>query len=210
MKPILSLVVVLAASGILQAQNPHVGLTLNITVPTGEFYEKTYPPTSQVDAPQVEGYDVGIGGQFTLSFPVQRNLAIRLGFGGMSSRGANTATGYDQIYLRHNMFSISGDLQLFFEDAYLHRGTYVFGGVSANFERFERSYDDYWDYRSDIDISRKSRTGGTLGLGHTFYTSSGFKFITEISYNTSLSGRDSNIDAWPKTEFLKIGLGFVF
>ena len=150
----------------LQAQEPHFGFGLNLGFPTGDFRSKTYPPTGTVLVPQTDGYDVGIGGQFTISFPVDPKVAIRMNLGGQTTDGTNTAPDdADRINLRHQMFSLGGEVQVFpgTGSAYRHQGTYLLGGVSADFERFDRSFGTpNVDF---TDTTRKSRLGGTLGIG---------------------------------------------
>jgi len=197
----------------LQAQSPNFGFAFNVLVPSGQFRESVYPPSLDVSVRQLEGYDIGVGGQFTMSFPVQRNLAFRIGIDGTSTSGTNTASGYDTIHLRHTMFSLSGEWQFFFTDAYRHRGTFFAAGVSADFERFARSFEDGW-YKwdqnySEIDVSRKNRLGGIISFGHTFYGSL-FNFTTELSYHATLTNKDFERGDPPAVDFLRINFGFVF
>ena len=79
---------ILVSGSALKAQSPHYGFNLNLSFPTGAFSSTTYPAyldsfNNQVP-PQKETYDVGLGGSFTASFPMDRNLAIRLNLGGTS------------------------------------------------------------------------------------------------------------------------------
>ena len=213
MKPILSFALVLACVGPMQAQTNNFGLAFNLGAPFGDFREKTYAATFEVPVQQVEGYDIGYGGQLTMSIPLQKSLAFRLGLGGLSTRGTNTAIGFDTIYLRHNLFFLSAEAQIFFDDAYRHSGTYLVLGLSSNFERFERSFDDDWSYwysDRDRDVTRKSRMGGTIGIGHTFYSRYGLNFTTELSYHVTFTNRDINRMEPHPTDFLKFSFGFVF
>lgn len=196
------------AAGALGAQSPNYGLAISMGIPMGEFRETTYPPTTSVPVVQVEGYDIGIGGQFTMSMPLQKNLAFRFGISGMETEGTNTAAGYDTITLKHTLFSISGEIQVFFDDAYWHRGPYVVGGVSGDFERFERSFDYY--YWGVSDVTRKNRLGGMVGIGHTFGGGGGLKFMLEASLHSTLTGKNPELDEPPASDFLKIVFGFVF
>jgi len=214
MKPVLIFSLALACVGTLQAQSYNFGLAFNIGAPLGEFREKTYPATLDVLAKQAEGYDIGYGGELTMSIPIQKNLAFRVGLGGMTTKGTNTANGYDTIYLRHNMFFLSAEAQVFFDDAYNHSGTYLAFGISSDFERFERAFDDDWDYwdyyHSERDVTRKSRMGGTIGIGHTFYRGNGINFTTELSYHLTLTSKDINRGEPHAVDFLKIRFGLVF
>jgi len=202
----------LAPLSSLQAQPTNFGLAFNVLVPSGQFRESVYPPYGDVSVRQVEGYDVGVGGQFTMSFPVHRNLAFRIGIGGTATGGTNTASGYDTINLRHTMFQLSGEWQFFFSDAYRHRGTYFAAGISGDFESFARSFDDNWSsskWNSDLDVTRKSRLGGIISFGHTFHGSF-LNFTTEFSYHATLTSKDFDRGEPPAADFLRINFGFVF
>ena len=205
---------VLATIGSLHAQSPiHGNVNLYLSVPVGGFLETTYI-TPDVDVRQTEGYNIGFGGQLGIGFPLQKNVALRVVFSGMTTNGTNTATGYDTIYLRHAMFSLGADLQFFFDDAYRHKGTYIVTGISGDFERFERSFDDNRDWRwnstySEVDVSRKNRLGGTVGIGRTFYGSS-LNFTLELSYHTTLTNKDFDRGEPLAANFIKLNFGTVF
>ncbi len=209
-----ALVALIGTGSALQAQQPRFGVAFNLVMPTGDFNNKTYPPSGSVLASQNEGYDLGFGGQFTVSFPVDPKLAIRLDFGGQVTDGSNTAPGYDKINLRHTMFSVGGDLQIFTESAYRHRGTYFIVGLSADFERFERSFgnldDNYYDNYDDVDTTRKSRLGGNFGIGHTFGYDAGLRFTLEATYHKTLTGNDTAKNDPPNTDFVRVSFGCVF
>lgn len=210
----LLLPVLLASGAALHAQSPHMGFSLNLTIPTGEFASKTYPSyyspsAGYVIPPQKETYDVGLGGSFTVSFPVDRNLAIRLNLSGSAEDGTNRAPGEATINLRHSMFNLGGDLQIFPEGtAYRHRGFYFVAGLSADFEQFDRSFGDpLYDY---TDTTRKSRMGGSLGFGHSFGYDAGMRFTLEATYHKTLTSHDVDAGDPPATDFVKVGFGFVF
>ena len=193
-----------------QAQEPHFGFALNLGFPTGDFRNKTYPPTGAVTTPQTEGYDLGLGGQFTISFPVDPKVAIRMNFGGQSTDGTNSAPGYDRINLRHQMFSLGGEVQVFpgSGSAFRHQGTYLLGGVSADFERFDRSFGTP---NVDFTVStRKSRMGGTLGVGHAFGYDAFGRFALEGAFHKTLSGNNLSAGDPPSSDFVKLSFGWVF
>ena len=217
--PLLALALALPA----QAQSPHVGFGLTITAPTGSFNQTKYPAyvasNGDLIGTQNAGYDTGLGGYFTLSFPVDRTLAFRLNLNGNSEDGTNTATitptvgsAYsDRQNLRHSMFSLGGDVQIFLQGGALrHSGTYLVGGISADFERFDQGYGDLNDYyyynNSDISTERKSRMGGTFGFGHSFGRA--IKFNMEFTYHTSLTGK-GEMDP-PSATMARLGFGVVF
>jgi hypothetical protein len=223
MRPTASLLVlplILASGSVLKAQSPHIGFSLNLQFPTGEFASKTYPAYFSTSAartipPQKETYDVGLGGSFTVSFPMDRNLAIRLNLSGSAENGTNRAPGETTINLRHSMFNLGGDLQIFPQGtAFRHRGLYFVAGLSADFEQFDRSFGDinsgYYYYNYNVDTTHKSRLGATGGIGHSFGYDAGLRFTLEATFHKTLSG--NNVDAGdpPSTDFLKVGFGFVF
>lgn len=211
---LLALPLVLASGSALKAQSPHMGFSLNLLAPTGDFASKTYPAyySSKVDRvipPQKETYDVGIGGSFTVSFPMDRNLAIRLNLSGSAENGTNRAPGEDTINLRHSQFNLGGDLQIFPQGtAFRHRGLYFVAGLSADFEQFDRSFGDpLYDY---TDTTRKSRLGATGGIGHSFGYDSGMRFTLEASFHKTLTGNDTAAGDPPSTDFMKFSFGVVF
>ncbi len=215
---LLVLPLILASGSALKAQSPHIGFSLNLLVPTGEFASKSYraiDTTTGLPFIEKETYDVGLGGSFTVSFPVDRTLAIRLNLSGSAENGSNRAPGYTTINLRHSQFNLGADLQIFPQGtAFRHRGLYFVAGLSADFEQFDRSLGDltssyyYNDY--NVDTTRKSRLGGSLGLGHSFGYDSGMRFTMEATFHKTLTGNDVNAGDPPSTDFVKLGLGVVF
>jgi hypothetical protein len=217
--PLLTLPLILAAGPSLMAQSPHIGFSLNLVFPTGEFSSKNTPPyyTSGGDLvfDERETHDVGLGGSFTVSFPMDRTLAIRLNLSGSSENGASRATGFQTINLRHTQFNLGGDLQIFPEGtAFRHRGFYFLAGLSVDFEQFDRSYGDIQSnyYYSDypVDTTRKSRLGVTGGIGNSFGYDAGMRFTMEATFHKTLTGNDVNAGDPPSTDFVKLGFGFVF
>jgi hypothetical protein len=224
--PLLTLALALPA----QAQTPHVGAGLMINLPTGSLSQTRYPAYTETNGNlvgvQTAGYDTGLGGYFNLSFPVDRTLAFRLHLSGGAEDGTNTATissslptndpNYFSPYrdtqnLRHSMFSIGGDVQIFLQGGALrHSGTYLVGGVSADFERFDQGYGDLYDYYgntySDVSTERKSRMGGNVGIGHSF--GRGLKFNMEVSYHATLTGK-GEFDP-PAANMVRMAFGIVF
>lgn len=211
---LLPLLTLALAAPALQAQDFHPSITLDLVAPTGGFNSTTYAPTASVLTPQTETYDVGLGVDFGLSFPTSRVTAIRLNFAYNANTGTNTAPGYSTINLRHSQLSVGGDLQIFpGEGAWRHRGFYLLGGLSADFEQFERSFGNfsYWDnYYYGVDTTNKSRMGGELGLGNTFGGDAGPRFTMEVAYHTSLTGHDAAAGDPPATSFVRAGFGWVF
>lgn len=195
----------------LAAQDPHLGFGLNLSFPTGEFHSKTYPANSTVLSPQTEGYDLGLGAQFTMSMPIEQALAIRLNLNGQITNGTNTASGYEKFNLQHSIFSLGGDFQVFLNgSASRHRGTFLLAGLSADFERFDTSRGDF-SYHNDEEVvtERKSRMGGNFGFGHSFGFA-GARFTFEATYHKTLSGNDSGKLEPPSSDFTRVSFGWVF
>ena len=144
--PLLLLPLLLATGPVLLAQSPHMGFSLNLLVPSGAFASQSYPAYYSLSSgrtipAQKESYDIGLGGSFTVSFPVDRNLAVRLNLSGSQQNGTNRAPGESTINLRHSQFNLGGDLQIFpGGTAFRHRGLYFMAGLSADFEQFDRSF----------------------------------------------------------------------
>ncbi len=215
---LLVLPLILASGSALKAQSPHIGFSLNLLFPTGDFASKSYPPYYTTSGSLVlnekETYDVGIGGSFTVSFPMDRMLALRLNLSGSAENGASRAPGYTTQNLRHSQFNLGGELQIFPQGtAFRHRGLYFVAGLSADFEQFDRSYGDlstsyYNNY--DVDTTRKSRLGATGGIGHSFGYDAGMRFTLEATFHKTLTGNDISAGEPPSTDYLKLGFGFVF
>ena len=209
-----SLLALALAAPALQAQEVHPSFTIDLIAPTGDFNSKTYAPTASVLSPQTEAYDVGLGANFGLSFPASRTTAFRLNLAFNANEGTNQAPGYSTLNLRHSQFSIGGDLQIFpGEGAWRHRGFYLLGGLSADFEKFERSFGDfsYWDnYYYGVDTTNKSRMGGEIGFGNTFGGDAGGRFTIEVTYHTTLTSHDVNAGEPPATSYVRAGFGMVF
>ena len=208
------LILALGTTTAMMAQEPHVGFGINLGIPTGDFRSKTYPPTNDVPKGQTDGYDLGLGGQLTISFPVDPTFAMRLNFNGMSTNGTSTASGKPDLHLRHELFGIGGEMQFFLDRGALrHKGTYLFLGASADFERFDRSrnanFSDWWGDAS-TDTTRKSRLGGTAGLGHSFGYGAGNRFTLEVAFHKTLTGNDLAKREPPSADFMKVSFGWVF
>ena len=199
---------VLAAGSALQAQQPRFGFALNLGFPTGEFRSRDIPATSTTGK-QNEGFDAGFGGQFTISFPVQQAVALRMNFSAQGTSGSRTESGQGSRDLQHDLFSLGAEMQLFFNgSASRHKGTYLYFGPCADFERWDYTNDHYWD-NSYNTYDRKSRMGATAGLGHSFGYQTG-RFTMEMGFHKTLSGNDINRGDPPSSDFVKLSFGWVF
>ena len=208
-----ALTLAIGATSALMAQEPHLGFGINLGFPTGDFRSKTYPPTVAVPVQQLDGYDVGLGGQMTISFPVDPTFAFRLNFNSMSTSGTNTASGYRDLTLKHELFGIGGEMQFFLSGGALrHRGTFLLLGASADFERFDRSDSttSSWWGNTSTDTTRKSRLAGTAGIGHSFGYGGDTRFNLEVTFHKTLTGNDIARQEPPSADFVKVSFGWVF
>jgi len=198
------------------AQDPHFGVALDLVIPTGGFSSTTYPPTQNLPVPETKDYDLGLGAKFFISFPVDPKLAFRLEFMGQSETGQSRAEGYESLDLRHDLFGIGAEVEVFLGtgSAYRHKGTYLLGGITADFEKFSwnsgNSYYDTYGYYDNWDSQRKSRMGVLAGLGHSFGYGGGSRFTMEAVYHKTLTNHDINAGDPPSTDFLRLGFGWVF
>ena len=209
--PSLAILAVLATGApALQAQDPHFGFALNLSFPTGDFRTHSLPATGAT-GPQNEGFDAGFGGQFTISFPLDQAVAMRMNFGGQSTSGSRTEAGFSNQDLQHNIFSLGAEMQFFLAgSATRHRGTFIFMGPSLDFERWDYTHNSYWDsYWDTTTYDRKSRLGATFGLGHSFGYTRG-RFNLEFGFHKTLNGNDIQKGEPPSSDFAKLSFGWVF
>ena len=213
---LLTLPLILDSGSALKAQSPHMGFSLNLMIPTGDFASIKSPEIDSAGNLFIakETHDVGLGGSFTVSFPMDRNLAIRMNLSGSAENGSSRAYNYPTVNLRHSQFNLGADLQIFPQGtAFRHRGFYFVAGLSADFEQFDRGFGDLSSsyYNNDyVDTTRKSRLGANGGIGHSFGLDAGIRFTMEATFHKTLTG--NNVDAGdpPSTDFVKLGFGFVF
>jgi hypothetical protein len=215
MPRIFSLAALVALGAPLAAQDPHFGIGIALSVPTGALNSTSYPPSGSVTSPATESYDSTLGVQFTASFPMDRKTAIRLDLYGESSGGTNQAAGYQSFDLRHRLFSIGGEFQVFpgLGSAERHRGGYLLGGLSIDLERFESSqgYPNY--YGSSVD---RTRLGGLVGAGFSFRPAGYWRSNVEVAFHKTLSNTSAGTDAasispgTPAADFLRFTYGIIF
>ena len=197
---------------IASSQAQSLGVAVDFGIPMGEFSETKFAPSPGATATETEGYDPGFGLRGTISFPFAKKLALRAGLGVLSNKGTLASPGYENIFLRHTATSLSGELQIFFDNAYEHEGLYLMGGISANFERFEQSYDkSAWDTEAEkrlLKDTKETRMGATIGMGYTF--GSGGGPTLEIAYHATLSAKDVADPGTIAANYLRLSVGFVF
>jgi hypothetical protein len=205
----------LASGAPLAAQDPHFGVGLSLSVPTGALSSHDYPPSGNVLSGANESYDSTLGGQFTVSFPMDPKTALRLDVYGESSSGSNTAPGYQSFDLQHRLFSIGGEVQVFpgLGDAYRHRGGYLVGGLSVDLERFESNLGDPYFYQVSVN---RTRLGGLVGAGYSFRPYGGWHSNIEVAFHKTLTQTDAGTDAasgtpgTPAADFLRFTYGIIF
>jgi hypothetical protein len=212
---ILPLAVLLALGAPLAAQEPHFGVGLALSVPTGALDSTSYPPSGPVTSPAKESYDSTLGAQFTVSFPMDRRTAIRLDIYGESSTGTNSAPGYSSFDLRHRLLSIGGEFQVFpgMGSAERHRGGYLLGGLSLDLERFDSNQDSAYYNSSGVD---RTRLGGLVGAGFSFRPYGFWRSNVEVAYHKTLSNTNAGSDAasispgTPAADFIRFTYGIIF
>jgi hypothetical protein len=205
-----TLALVLALGGTLAAQEPHFGLGIGLSIPTGKFNSTSYSYPDGTTS--TEGYDTTLGGQFTVSFPVDQRLALRLDVYGQSTTGTDTAPALPTYNLQHDLFSLGGEAQYFpgNGDAYRHRGGYLLGGLSMDLERFRSRFFDL-----DYDVN-KTRLGGLVGAGYSFRPFGRWRTNAELAFHKTLSAYDTNAQptvgnpAAPPADFVRLTYGVVF
>lgn len=211
---ILPFAALLALGAPLAAQEPHFGVGIALSVPTGALNSTNYPPSGTVTSPANESYNSTLGGQFTVSFPMDIKSAIRLDVYGESSTGVNRAVGEPDISLRHRLLSIGGELQVFpgLGNAERHRGGYLVGGLSLDIERFESDQGAPF-FGPSID---RNRLGGTVGAGYSFRPYGYWRSNMEVAYHKTLSNTDAGSMAasatpgTPAADFIRFTYGIVF
>lgn len=208
-----SILLLPAAAVPLAAQTPNLGVAVNVCVPTGGFNNTNYADGSS------EGYDTNLGAQFTLSFPVDRNFALRLNVGGVTFTGDGNLAGMDYRdptatvhgNLQDSMWSVGGEAQLFFADgnAMRHVGSYFIGGLSLDFERFSWSQFNDPNFYPDA-VTNKTRLGADVGFGHSFRGVGRWRWTLEGVYHTTLTNADTNAGDPPASSFVKVSVGMIF
>jgi len=160
-----------------------------------------------------EGYDPTVGGQFTVSFPMDPKVALRLDVYGQSTSGQDTAPGYVSYNLQHQLLSLGGEAQLFLGDgdAYRHRGGYLVGGLSIDLENFSSDYGGPGWPGTNVN---KTRLGGLAGWGYSFRPFGRWRTNAEVAFHKTLSGYDTSsgqtAPGTPPADFFRLTYGVVF
>jgi hypothetical protein len=186
---------------------PNFGLAINLAVPTGGFSSTTYADGSK------ETYDTTVGAQFTASFPVDRNLALRFNVSGQNFSGDWRPAGDQSMNTEDSFWSIGGEAQMFLGNgnAMRHLGAYLIGGVSVDFERFSFSVDDPSFYGNDTwGAVNKTRLGGTVGMGYSWRTVGRWRWTMEGVYHGTLSNHNTDAGDPPAADFVKFSFGMIF
>lgn len=144
------------------AQRPNYGVGVLLGVPSGALNSKSYSDAS------TETYNSGLGAQFTASWPLDRNLGLRLNVSGIDFNGTGSAPQTYNWNVEDSLFSIGAEGEVFLSDGNVerHLGTYLIGGLHTDFERFAAS--DYDPSVFAATTVNKTRLAATVGVGHTF------------------------------------------
>lgn len=202
-----ALTLALAAASPLSAQQPSFGAGFILGAPTGALSSTSYPDTAS------EKYNGGVGGQFTISWPVDRSLAMRLNLSAITFDGTGSAPQTYNWNVQDSMFSIGGEAEVFMAggSAERHLGTYLIGGLHADFERFAASnYDPTYFAATTLN---KTRLAATAGIGHTFRTYGRLRWTLEGAFHKTLTDTSSDDSAgigFPASDYLKFYGGFTF
>jgi hypothetical protein len=200
-------VLALTTAAPLAAQTPNFGVGVILGVPTGALNSASYGDGSS------ETYNTGFGAQFTASWPVEQNLALRLNVSAITFDGTGSAPRTYNWNVQDSMFSVGGEAEIYLPDgnAQRHLGTYLIGGLHTDFERFSASdYDPTYFAATTVN---KTRLAATAGVGHTFRAYGRYHWTLEAAYHKTLTGTDSNDSAgvgFPASDYLKVYAGFAF
>jgi hypothetical protein len=197
----------LAAGLPLAAQEPHFGVGVILGAPTGALNSTSYPDQA------TEAYNSGLGAQFTVSWPVDPALAVRLNVSGITFDGTGSAPMTYNWNVQDSIFSLGSEAEIFLADgsADRHLGTYLIGGLHLDMERFAAS--DYDPSSWSATTVNKNRIAGTVGVGHTFRGRGWGRWTLEAAYHKTLTDTSSNDDAgvgFPASDYLKFYAGLEF
>ena len=194
----------------LGAQDVRYGFAFNLAAPTGAFNTTTYPSNTQNPAPTQDAYNSGVGLDFMVCVPMNPYVAMRFNVGLETFTGTATSSGYYPLNLQDQMFSLGAAAQFFLADGNANRqsGTYILAGGSLDLERFDTSYGDP-SYSPDSTLS-KTRLAAVVGVGHTFRSRWGMRYLIEGSFHKTLTGENTAAGNPPAADFLKFNFGFIF
>ena len=195
----------LVTGGTLAAQEPRFGLGFTVNVPTGAL-------NSSTQAGATDTYNTTLGAQFTVSWPLSSQVALRLNVAGATFDGSRNWASGGGYNLQDEMLNVGGDLQIFLGQgsARRHVGAYLIGGLSADMERFTGSTDDPGFY-PDYSVNR-TRLGAQAGLGYSCPDAGRMRWTLEGVFHKTLTGTDASFDtrATPAADFAKLYVGFIF
>jgi hypothetical protein len=194
----------------LAAQEVRYGLAFNLAAPTGAFNNTTYSANAANPAPTQFSYNSGAGFDFLVMVPVNRMFAMRYSAGYEAFTGSATSSGYYALNLSDEMFTVGATAQLFLGDGNANRqsGTYLLGGVCLDLERFANSYGD--PTYDPSNSTNQTRFGAQVGIGHTFRSRWGGRYLMEASYHKTLTSDNTNAGDPPPADYLKFNFGWIF
>ena len=200
----------LAFGSVLAAQDVRYGFAFNVAAPTGALNNTTYPPNALNTSPTREAYNSGVGVDFLVCVPMNPDVALRFNAGFETFSGTATSAGYYGLNLQDQMFSLGAAAQIFLRGGNANRqsGTYLLAGGSLDLERFDSSYGDP-NYDPDTTLN-KTRLAAVVGLGHTFRSRWGVRYLVEGSFHKTLTGENTAAGDPPAADFVKLTFGFLF
>ena len=199
---IFAAVAVAVMAGPLASQDVHLGLGVDIGVPTGDF-------SSSYAGAYSQSYNTNLGVRLTASFPVDRNLAFRASLGGSTFTGTAGFPDGSSENLQDDMFTLGGEAQFFLGNgnALRHVGTYLVGGAELDFERFSASISDP-TYFPD-SVANRSRLALVAGIGHSFRYYGRGRWTLEAAYHKTVTDVNT-MNGFPPADYVRLSVGMVF
>ena len=194
----------------LAAQEIRYGVNFSLDAPTDAFNNTTYGANSLSNSPTTVSYNSGAGVEFLVYQELSRAVALRYSVGYTTFTGSANSGGYYSLNIQDQMFSLglAGQFFLGGGDAGRQSGTYLLAGAQVDFENFDTSFGDpNYDPSSSIN---KTRVGAILGVGHTFRSRWGLRYVLEGAYHKTLTNDNVNAGDQPAADFLKFSFGFIW
>ena len=198
----------------LAAQEVRYGIAVSLDAPTGAFNNTTYGNTYPSNGPTTVSYNSGAGVDFWICQDLNRTVGLRYNLGFATFTGTSNApdSGYGAFSLntQDQMFTLGMAGQFFVAggDAGRQSGTYLLAGLSVDFENFNASFGDpNYDPTSSVN---KTRLAGTVGIGHTFRSRWGGRYVLEGAYHKTLTADNTASGDQAAADFLKFTFGFIF
>lgn len=194
----------------LAAQEVHYGFSFTLDAPTDAFNNTTYSANSLSNYPTTVAYNSGAGVDFLIYQELSRAIALRYNVGFTTFTGTATSGGYYSLNTQDQMFSLGVAGQFFVGGGNAGRqsGTYVLAGAELDFENFDTSFGDP-NYNPSSSVN-KTRVAALAGVGHTFRSRWGGRYVLEGAYHRTLTNDNVNAGDQPPADFLKVSFGFLW